>query len=207
MKIVIISDIHGNYDAWSAFPEKAYDELWVLGDLVNYGPQPREVVEEIMEKASLVVQGNHDYAIGHDDGSHWSARWRALSEACSSLTSSALNEEQKAYLRGLPIQLQVERCGYRFHLVHAKPSDPHYGKWPLEREEWQSELESLQADFLFVGHTHIPHLRRAGNKVFLNPGSIGQPRSGFSHASYAVWQGGEIELKSYKYPISNTVKK
>ena len=40
MKMVIISDIHGNHDALRALPEE-YDELWVLGDLVNYGPSPR----------------------------------------------------------------------------------------------------------------------------------------------------------------------
>ena len=62
MKLVIISDIHGNYDAWSALPEE-YDELWVLGDLVNYGPQPKEVFEEVTQKASLIVRGNHDHAV------------------------------------------------------------------------------------------------------------------------------------------------
>lgn len=57
MRIAIISDIHGNYDAWSAFPEH-YDELWVLGDLVNYGPQPCEVIEDIKKKASLACRGH-----------------------------------------------------------------------------------------------------------------------------------------------------
>lgn len=66
MKITIISDRHGNYDAWSAFPEKEYDELWVLGDLVNYGPQSCEAIDAIVAKASLVVQGNHDYAVWED---------------------------------------------------------------------------------------------------------------------------------------------
>jgi fructose-1,6-bisphosphatase len=61
-KIVILSDIHGNYEALKALPED-YDELWVLGDLVNYGPQPSEVVEFVREKASLVVRGNHDDSV------------------------------------------------------------------------------------------------------------------------------------------------
>lgn len=56
MKIAIVSDIHGNMDAWRGFVED-YDELWVLGDLVNYGPQPELVVREVMERATLVVQG------------------------------------------------------------------------------------------------------------------------------------------------------
>src|SRR3954471_4246908 len=79
MKLVIISDIHGNHDALRALPEE-YDELWVLGDLVNYGPQPKEVVADVMEKASLVVQGNHDHAVAYDDDSRWSPRYRPIPE-------------------------------------------------------------------------------------------------------------------------------
>ena len=60
MKITIISDIHANFDALQAFPED-YDELWVLGGLVNYGPQPTEVVDQIMKTAEIVVRGNHDH--------------------------------------------------------------------------------------------------------------------------------------------------
>ncbi|WP_063748565.1 metallophosphoesterase family protein [Methylobacterium nodulans] len=123
MKLVIISDIHGNLDALQALPE-GYDELWVLGDLVNYGPQSREVVEEIREKASLIVQGNHDHAVGHDDDSRWSARYRVLAETTRRHTSSILSDWQKAYLRDLPLHAQAVREGVRFHLTHATPSDP-----------------------------------------------------------------------------------
>lgn len=65
MKIVVVSDIHANYDAWSRFAEH-YDEMWILGDLVNYGPQPGEVIETAINEASLIIQGNHDYAVAHD---------------------------------------------------------------------------------------------------------------------------------------------
>jgi predicted phosphodiesterase len=61
VKILIISDIHGNYDVLRALPED-YDEVWVWATCLNYGPEPREVVAEIMHKASVVVQGNHDDA-------------------------------------------------------------------------------------------------------------------------------------------------
>ena len=65
MKIVIISDLHGNYDALSALPESG-DELWVLGDLVNYGPQPRAVLNFVRSHAAAVVRGNRDHAVGFD---------------------------------------------------------------------------------------------------------------------------------------------
>lgn len=102
-----------NYDAWRALPED-YDELWVPGDLVNYGPQLAEVVSEVMERASLVVQGNHDYAVGYEDDSLWTPRYRAIAEASRRFTSSALSDAQKTYLRNLPVQVATERCGRRF---------------------------------------------------------------------------------------------
>ena len=63
MRILIISDIHGNFDALAALQE-TYDELWVLGDLVNYGPDPAAVIDFVRSKAAVVVCGNHDYSIG-----------------------------------------------------------------------------------------------------------------------------------------------
>lgn len=204
MKLVILSDIHGNHDALRALPED-YDELWVLGDLVNYGPQPGEVVAEVMEKATLVVQGNHDNAVAHDDDTRWSPRYRPIAEATRRYTSSVLSEAQKTFLRGLPLQAQAERGGTRFHLTHATPSDPLYGR--ASAEGWAAELAALPADVLLVGHTHVPFLRRIGDKMVLNPGSLGQPRSGAPLASYAVWQDGRFELKSFRYPVEATVGK
>lgn len=206
MKLVIISDIHGNHEALRALPEE-YDELWVLGDLVNYGPQPREVVADIMEKASLVVQGNHDHAVAYGDDSRWSARYRPIAEATRRYTSSVLSEAQKAYLRGLPQQAQAERDGLLFHLSHAMPSDPLYGRHPTDPAGWDSALDGLQADVLLVGHSHVPLLRRVRDKIVLNPGSLGQPRTGTSLASYAVCQDGRFDLRSFRYPVEATVAK
>lgn len=101
MKVVIVADIHANYDALQALPED-YDELWVLGDLVNYGPQPVEVVDAVMRTAALVIQGNHDHAVAHDDDSRWSNRYRAMAEATRRYSSAALGDAHKAYLRELP---------------------------------------------------------------------------------------------------------
>jgi putative phosphoesterase len=206
MRIAIISDIHANYDAWRALPED-YDELWVLGDLVNYGPQPAEVVSEVMERASLVVQGNHDHAVGYEDDSLWTPRYRTIAEATRRFTSSALNDAQKTYLRNLPLHVATERCGKRFHLTHAMPSNPLYGRCPANEEQWIEEMEAASTDILLVGHTHVPFIRKIGERVLMNPGSIGQPRTGGSLASYAVWWNGEFELRTFRYPVESTIRK
>jgi protein phosphatase len=57
MKIVIISDPHGNIAALDALPEHDYDQLWCIGDLVNYGPRPREVINWIRAKAAGMRPG------------------------------------------------------------------------------------------------------------------------------------------------------
>jgi protein phosphatase len=206
VKIVIVSDIHANYDAWRALPED-YDELWVLGDLVNYGPQPAEVVSEVKERASFVVQGNHDHAVGYEDDSLWTPRYRAIAEATRRFTSSVLSDAQKTYLRNLPLHVAVERAGKRFHLTHAMPSNPLYGRCPPNGEQWNNEIEQASTDVLLVGHTHVPFMRRIGEKVLLNPGSIGQPRGGGSVSSYAIWLDGDLQLKTFQYPVEVTVRK
>jgi putative phosphoesterase len=206
MKVVIISDIHGNYDALRALPEE-YDELWVLGDLLNYGPEPTKVVAEIMNKASVVVRGNHDDAVVSADAPPWKARWRVTAETTKQFTASVLSNEQKAFIHSLPLHTTVEREGTTFFLTHATPSDPLYGHHSPDSEEWAREVEAAASDVLLVGHSHIPFTRTIGDRVLLNPGSIGQPRNGHYRASYAVWQDGKLELKTYNYPVRETIRK
>src|SRR5579862_3727166 len=125
MKIVIVSDIHGNFDALESLPEQ-YDELWVLGDLVNYGPEPKEVVDSVKEKAQLVVRGNHDQSVGYGDDPRCSARFREMADATWEFSDAAVTADQKLYLRALPLQTEVVRDQTRFFLCHATPSDPLY---------------------------------------------------------------------------------
>src|SRR3972149_7024301 len=98
MKIAIISDIHANYDALGALPQD-YDELWVLGDLVNYGPQPSEVVDFIAPRASLIVRGNHDHCIAFGEDPRCAPRFRAMANATRRWTDTVLTAKQKDFLR------------------------------------------------------------------------------------------------------------
>src|ERR1700691_4488155 len=98
MKIVIISDIHGNFDALSALPEN-YDELWVLGDLVNAAPHRVEVIDLVLAKASLVVGGNHDQCVGQGDDPQCSPRFRDMAEATRPFSGSLVTSELERGLR------------------------------------------------------------------------------------------------------------
>lgn len=123
MKIRIISDVHGNAEALNALDE-SYDELWVLGDLVTYGPEPAEVVRHLRQHASLIVRGNHDHAVGYNVDPRCSPPFRAMAEATRQHAMKTLADDDKRFLRDLPLTASVERDGQRFLLCHATPSDP-----------------------------------------------------------------------------------
>ena len=206
MKIVIVSDIHGNYDALSALPE-SYDELWVLGDLVNYGPQPGEVVDSVKKKATIVVRGNHDQSIGYGDDPRCSPAFRGMAESTRQFSSAIVDPSQKEYLRALPERLEVKRSHIRFYLCHATPSDPLYEYRSAESAKWLDDCTKLSADVILVGHTHKPFIRSFDRKVLVNPGSLGQPKTGKPDACYAVWENGQISLHTFHYPVERTIEK
>jgi protein phosphatase len=206
MKIVIISDVHGNYDALRTLPE-TYTELWILGDLVSFGPEPAEVVDFIRANASIVIRGNHDQSVGYDEDPRCIARYQKMADATRGYTASVLSEEQKQFLTDLPIQRELRRQHTRFYLCHAKPSDPLYGYSAPDSPDWVTEVEALQADVLLVGHTHVPLMRRIGKHLIVNPGSLGQSMTGKAEACYAVWEDGSFQLKRYSYPVEKTVTK
>jgi putative phosphoesterase len=206
VKIVIISDIHGNFDALSALPE-TYDELWVLGDLVNYGPQPKEVIDWVREKATLVVRGNHDQCIGYGDDPRCSPRFRDMAEATRQFSNARVTAEQKQYLRCLLPRVEALRSQTRFFLCHATPSEPLYEYRKAESEKWAEDCSQLDAEVILVGHTHIPFIRSLDRQVLVNPGSLGQPKTGKPEACYAAWKDGQVRLRTYAYPIDKTIDK
>ena len=202
MKIAIISDIHANAAALRAFAE-TFDELWVIGDLVNFGPNPGEVVDWIRENAHCVVRGNHDHAVGYGVDPRCIPAYRTMAAETGQYTASVLTDEQKRYLRLLPLTISRQLASTRFHLCHATPGDPLFGY--IEQTAWAAEVIATRADTLIVGHTHEPQLMHLGSVTLLNPGSLAGLRVTSPRASYAVWEDGEIHLKQYSYPFEDTL--
>jgi len=205
VKIAIVSDIHANLAALDVFPEKDYDQLWCLGDLVDYGPRPREVVAWIQENSSLIVRGNHDHAVGFNVDPQCSLPFKRMAAETREFTLRVCTPGEMDYLRNLPIQQEISVDGTRFYLVHAMPTDPLFGYCPENSDLWEKELDWVRADVLLVGHTHTPFIRRIGATTILNPGSLGQPKTGRPLACYAIWQDGEISLREYPHPLADTI--
>ena len=107
MKIVIISDIHGNLAALEAFPEKSFDQLWCLGDLVDYGPRPHQVIQWIRDNATAVIRGNHDQAVGFDVDPQCSPAYKHLASETMRYTRSVCTKGDFEFLRNMPVQKEV----------------------------------------------------------------------------------------------------
>jgi len=206
VRVLIISDLHANLEALGALPS-GFDQLWVLGDLVNYGPNPAEVIEFVREKAAMVVRGNHDHSVGFDEDPRCSPRFRAMAEETRRYTLSVIDEEQRKYLRNLPLKATVIVEGTRFFMCHAAPPNPLFEYRQEASPLWLADEVGSGIDIELVGHTHTPFRRFLETRMVVNPGSVGQPKHGRAEACYAIWEDGKISLGSVAYDVEETVRK
>ena len=195
MKIVVISDIHSNLDAFEAVIAKLpeYDELFCLGDLVGYGPQPNEVVERLRQlRPSAVLMGNHDYAVVTGDTEGFSSR---AAEAVK-WTSKKIAHQHHEYLATLQPSARLEKGGKRLGLFHGSPSNPltEYILPGLTDSAARNLIARSGAEVVLLGHTHVPMAYSFGGNIIGNPGSVGQPRDGDPRASFATLTISEGQL-------------
>ena len=141
MKILIVADLHANIEAVSALPTD-YDELFVLGDLVNYGPNPLEVIQYVRENATLVVRGDHDHAIGFETSSRCSPVFQTMAFEMGRVTQALLSDSDRAFLRSLPLTITTENHGHYFKLCHATPTHPLFAYCAPNADEWKQETLS-----------------------------------------------------------------
>ena len=208
MKILILSDIHANIEALEAIKEE-YDYLFCLGDLVDYGPSPRECIDFIKSNAYAIVRGNHDNAVAFRVDCQCSKAYRPMSEKTREFMWEILGQGEISYLGSLPLNGVIELQGSRFFLAHATPTDNLFKYLPPDSPDhvWQKELEGIDADFVLLGHTHSSMIKRMGKRTIINPGSVGQSKDAPGVASYALWGDGETEIKRVEYDINKTVEK
>ena len=209
MKILVISDLHANLAALEAVTRESYDRLICLGDLVGYGPVPNEVIRFVKEHSFVAIRGNHDNALALDVDCQCSPPNKALAEATLGYHRTVLEGENLDWVRTLPTSAEFKLDGYRFAAFHAKPHDHLYGYEitpDLPDDQLRGEIEGVKADFILLGHTHLPMVRGIGSRVVVNPGSVGQPRDGIPEASYAIIEDGIAELKRCAYDLQKTME-
>jgi len=205
MRYAILADIHGNLDAFEAVlrdidDKGGADELWCLGDVVGYGPDPAECIALLRRHPHLCVAGNHDWAaIGKIDICDFNPH---AAEACR-WTGGRLAPGDIEYLEGLPLRL--ERGD--FTIVHGSPREPIW-EYVMSVHEAEANFDCYDTKHCLIGHSHVPAvfelsdnncliaemkplLKLGERRLIVNCGSVGQPRDGDPRASYAVYDAGD----------------
>jgi diadenosine tetraphosphatase ApaH/serine/threonine PP2A family protein phosphatase len=220
-RVAVISDVHANWHALeavlAAVDDERPDEVWCLGDLVGYGPRPNPCCAEVASRADLCLVGNHDLGVlGELDLLDFapeaveSARW----------TQEVLADEARAYLRSL--QPAGRRDGVQ--LFHASPRDPVW-EYVLSGEAAAAAFELTEDPLVLVGHSHVPlaialdggsldgghapegtEAELGGDRLLLNPGSVGQPRDGDPRAAWLMldFDSRRASFRRTAYPVERT---
>lgn len=206
MKIAILSDIHANIYALDSVLEEVYskgaEEFWVLGDIVDYGVFPNEVIDCMKHlKITHWVGGNHDASL-FDEFVRKSKTPHG--QEAYLYTEQKLSLESKEWLEEFSKQQYDIVKEYSCYLVHGIPSDPYWGKFKQE-----DSIEELFADVpmecncILLGHSHVQFelVDSSGKYRVVNPGSVGQPRNGFAEAQYALFDGSAFQLNRVSYEV------
>lgn len=205
MRILVLADIHANWAALQAIQEP-FDVCLVLGDLVDYGLEPAPCIHWVRERASHAIRGNHDHGVAQNVKVQGKNGFKYLTSITRPLTQERISAADRRFLGALPITRRVTLENSRFLLVHATPRDPLDEYAINDADFWSRRLGDVDANVICVGHTHHPYVLEVGDKLIINPGSVGQPRDGDPRASYAVIENQRVELKRVEYPVEDTVR-
>jgi diadenosine tetraphosphatase ApaH/serine/threonine PP2A family protein phosphatase len=215
MRYALLADIHSNLSALKAVLDDidhrgGVEELWCMGDIVGYGPNPGKCIELLRQQKHISVAGNHDLgSIGKqplfdfNPDAAYVCRW----------TSKQLSAEDIEYLDNLSLTLEKDD----FTLVHGSPREPVW-EYLISKGSAQASFSYLKTRFCLVGHSHIPRIFKQEEDgscsliplsvsigqvlgkscMIVNPGAVGQPRDGDPRASYAIYDSDSRVIRLYR---------
>jgi putative phosphoesterase len=214
MKVLLIADIHANLEALQTVLGVPHDRAICLGDIVDYGPDPDKCIDLLQKKNIPTIRGNHDNAVAFKVDCQCGYKYKHLSIATREYTWEVLDKSQMDYLKKLPLLIREEIDGKKLYLTHASPRSMFEYIKPETPDEQILEMieeatEPLDADFLAIGHSHIPMNRKIGDLTIINPGSVGQSRDRDTRAGCAVFdtETGEVEFFRLEYDIDSVCTK
>jgi predicted phosphodiesterase len=226
VRIAAIADIHSNLAALeaalAAIDEAGVDEIWCLGDVVGYGPDPDACTELVRERCTVCLAGNHDLAVlgaleieSFSETAAHAVRW----------TREAIGSDSLAFLGDLEPSGEREGIG----LYHASPRDPIW-EYVLTGEQADACIDAQEERIGLIGHSHVALfftrldgargsvrgaqaaegtlLETASGRWLLNPGSVGQPRDGDPRASWLAidTEAGTARFHRTGYEIEKTAE-
>lgn len=233
MKRALISDIHGNLEALEAvladINETDVDEIYCLGDIIGYGPNPCECLDLVMSRCKATILGNHDQAALFDPDGFNPMALQAIYWTRDQLDngpgSQAAILRRWDFLGELP--RQFDEGEYKF--VHGSPRDPTneyvFPEYMFDHRKMEILFGKI-ASYCFMGHTHLPGIFTTGcefirpdecnheykltrDKVMVNVGSVGQPRDDNNRSCYVILDTSAktLNFRRVQYDIEKTANK
>jgi predicted phosphodiesterase len=234
--IAFVSDIHGNTEAlgqvWADI--EAHDrrtQIYCLGDVIGYGPQPRECLLDVMERCEVCLVGNHEHG-----ALFYAADFNPKARLAIEWTKAQLNEGEREenfrlwnYISDMPETHRFRVPAGEILLAHGSPRDPvrEYLLPPdgQDQKKMQGCFEKMgKAKFCFVGHSHVPGVYPESGgfltpdelggsyspgegRCIVNIGSVGQPRDGDTRSSYVLLdpETGKVTFRRVEYDFRSTM--
>lgn len=217
MRYGIISDIHGNLEAFEAVLEECRNQgvrqYFCIGDIVGYGANPAECIALNRKIKAITVAGNHDWAVC---GKMKTDQFNDVAQEAVDWTQQQLSTEDLKYLNDLPL----EWVNDDFQMVHGSLNHPEEFNYIMDTRDTNDTFYMMKKNLCFVGHTHKPQIyAKTGDYIALsdaqnivtdkastyvvNVGSVGQPRDGNRDACYAIFDPdlNEININRANYDI------
>ena len=227
MRYLLISDIHGNLEAFRAVlahaARKRRDAVLFLGDAVGYGAAPNQVVERLRQLGSAVVavRGNHDRVVL--DPGEGAVFFNPHARHAAQWTSDVLTPVNRRWLGAIPRGPRT--VADDLVICHGSPTDE--DEYLFSEAEAEDAFAHVSASVTFFGHSHVPCVfERAeidgqeslfgmllrggrvvvdldpGRRYLINPGSVGQPRDRDPRASYGMYDSEERRFTLYRVPYN-----
>ncbi|WP_319543111.1 metallophosphoesterase family protein [uncultured Pseudodesulfovibrio sp.] len=191
--IALISDIHGNYTALKEVLKEidlmGIDTVYCLGDVVGYYSQVNECCEELRKRGIVSVMGNHDWYIA---ARSFCPRSQSVND-CLAYQRTVISEQNLQWLRSFPVFMTVGDLS----MVHGGWTNP-VDEYLDPSEEYFARVEGK---YFASGHVHRQFATQYGDKVYCNPGSVGQPRDDDPKAAFATFDGENFFLHRVEYDI------
>lgn len=200
------------------------DQIYCLGDIIGYGPNPRECIDRVRQ-CDLCILGNHDQGALFDPEGFSSGAERAIFWTRGQLESG---EDERAigrwnYLSELP-RSQMEGDDLFVHGSARNPLNEYVFPEDVYNTRKIEKLFSLIRRRCFQGHTHVPgiftmqgmfyrpdeingHFEFGDDKAMINVGSVGQPRDGDPRSCYVLMNDEIVEFRRVAYPLEKTIEK
>jgi putative phosphoesterase len=214
MKICILSDIHGNYDALKKCLVEAKKNdaeiILCLGDYVGYYYEPEKCIDLLIKEKAICIKGNHENILLDllKDKKKLPLFVSKYGNGIN-LALKKLKKKHVNFIKKLDDNKEIVIDNLRFLLSHGSPWDANLYIYPNKFKNYINKFNKYNYDFFLLGHTHIQMKKRIKNNTVLNPGSVGQPRDGDDLAKWAIidTKTRKIFFKKTKFNSNSLIKK